>query len=140
MKRTYGIVVFQEQVDQLLAEFAGYSPDEAEETREHIYKRRHESYVEGIKERVLSDISKRNFSDEVALHVYELVACFQGYGLRKGMPWRLPISQSAPSGASKTIPQSISQPCWTLNLQVITGLLRWRMKLGHVMLKSLAQM
>jgi len=82
--KTYGIVVFQEQVDQLLQTFGGYSSDEAEEVREAIHKLRHESYAASIHDVVLARIQEQGFSEAVAEEVYQLVGGFQGYGFAEG--------------------------------------------------------
>lgn len=81
---TYGIIVFQEQVDQLLQTFGGYTPGEAEEIREAIHKRRREDYVATIKERVIGKIIANGYTPLVAQEVYDLVAVFQGYGFAQG--------------------------------------------------------
>ncbi len=81
---THGIVVFQEQIDQLLQTFGGYSSDEAEEIREAVHKRRREDYVQNIRENVIANIVSNGFTPEVALEVYEIVAVFQGYGFAEG--------------------------------------------------------
>lgn len=82
--QTLGIVVFQEQVDQLLQKFAGYDSDEAEEAREGIYKRRKEGYAEKIRDEVRARIKARGYSDEVASQVFNYVAQFEGYGFAQG--------------------------------------------------------
>lgn len=81
---TYGIVVFQEQIDQLLQTFAGYISGKAEDTRDQIHKRRREGYAEQIKLQVKGDILKQGFAEEVAEAVYQLVAGFSGYGFAEG--------------------------------------------------------
>jgi len=81
---THGIVVFQEQIDQLLQTFGGYTSDEAEEIREAVHKRRREDYVQNIRENVIGNIVNNGFTPEVAKEVYELVAVFQGYGFAEG--------------------------------------------------------
>jgi len=81
---TYGIVVFQEQVDQLLQTFCGYSSGDAEDIRDKIHKRRREDYGQVIRDEVLSRIQSRGYSATVAEHVFELVAGFKGYGFAQG--------------------------------------------------------
>ena len=81
---TYGIIVFQEQVDQLLETFGGYTPGEAEEIREAIHKRRREEYVKQIREQVIAKVIANGFDQKTALEVYDLVAVFQGYGFAQG--------------------------------------------------------
>lgn len=81
---TYGIIVFQEQVDMLLQTFAGYSSGEAEEAREAIHKKRKEDFVLTIQDQVVSRIIKNGFSKEIAQEVYDFVAIFKGYGFAEG--------------------------------------------------------
>ncbi|MFN3683725.1 MAG: DNA polymerase III subunit alpha [Fimbriimonadaceae bacterium] len=81
---TYGIVVFQEQVDQLLQTFCGYKSGEAEDIRDAIYKRRREDFAESIRSEVVRRVVERGFGEELAARVYDLVAGFKGYGFAQG--------------------------------------------------------
>jgi error-prone DNA polymerase len=81
---TYGIIVFQEQVDQLLETFGGYTPGEAEEIREAIHKRRREEFVKQIRDQVIAKILENGYDQRTAVEVYDLVAVFQGYGFAQG--------------------------------------------------------
>lgn len=81
---TYGIVVFQEQIDLLLQAFPGYTGGEAEEIREEIHKRRREDYGQVIKDEVIRRTLERGFNPTIAEHVFELVANFKGYGFAQG--------------------------------------------------------
>lgn len=84
LKETLGLVVFQEQIDQLLQKFGGYTSDQAEIIREGIYKMRREEYAAKIREDLLERIHKRGYNSLVANEVYNLVAQFQGYGFAQG--------------------------------------------------------
>jgi error-prone DNA polymerase len=84
LKATYGIIVFQEQVDKLLTVFAGYSHGEAEEKREAIYKKRKEAYVITIRNEIIGRILERKYDLKTAEYVYDLVSQFQGYGFAEG--------------------------------------------------------
>jgi len=81
---TYGIIVFQEQVDQLLQTFCGYSSGEAEDLRESIHKKRREGFAEALRQEVMDRILSRGFGIAVAEKVYEYVSGFQGYGFAQG--------------------------------------------------------
>ena len=81
---TYGIIVFQEQVDQLLQTFAGCTSGEAEDLRESIHKRRREDYGRMMKEQILARIESNGFSRPIAEQVYEYVSGFKGYGFAQG--------------------------------------------------------
>ncbi len=81
---TYGIVVFQEQIDQLLQTFCGYTSGQAEDLRDSIHKRRRENFVDAVKQEIVSKVIGNGFGLETAEHVYDLVAGFQGYGFAQG--------------------------------------------------------
>lgn len=81
---TYGIVVFQEQVDQLLQAFCDYNSDEAEEIREAIHKRRREDYGRIIRGELMRRMKTKGFHRHIAELVCELVAGFKGYGFAQG--------------------------------------------------------
>ena len=81
---TYGIIVFQEQVDQLLQGFAGMTSGEAEELREDIHKKRREDFGEQLKNRLIARIVENGHGLSVAEEVFEYVAGFKGYGFAQG--------------------------------------------------------
>lgn len=81
---TYGIIVFQEQVDLLLQTFGGYTSDEAEITREAIHKRRRERYASAIQNEVMARIESRGYSRQIAQEVFQLISGFDGYGFAQG--------------------------------------------------------
>jgi len=84
LKPTYGIIVFQEQVDQLLEEFCGYSSGAAEDIRDLVHQRRREDYGATIKDVLIEKIRKRGHSLSIAEQVYEYIAGFKGYGFAEG--------------------------------------------------------
>lgn len=84
LEATYGIIVFQEQVDQLLQTFGGYTSGEAETIREGIHKKRRENYVRSIQDDVIERIMGNGYTQQIAQEVYDLVAVFQGYGFAEG--------------------------------------------------------
>jgi error-prone DNA polymerase len=81
---TYGIIVFQEQVDMLLQTFGGYTSGEAETIREAIHEQRRQDFGLSIQDECMAKIRSRGHSPEVAQHVYELVSGFKGYGFAQG--------------------------------------------------------
>ncbi|MFN7172627.1 MAG: DNA polymerase III subunit alpha [Fimbriimonadaceae bacterium] len=81
---TYGIIVFQEQVDQLLQTFCGCTSGEAEAIRDDLYKKRRESFAEEIREDLIGRCLAQGWSREIALEVYDLVSGFRGYGFAQG--------------------------------------------------------
>ena len=81
---TYGIVIFQEQVDQLLSTFCGYPSGVAEDIREKINESKHIDYGEVMKDELIGRMLDRGYSPEVAQHAFELIAAFRGYGFAQG--------------------------------------------------------
>jgi error-prone DNA polymerase len=81
---TYGIVVFQEQIDELLQTFCRYTSGEAEDIRDAIHKRRREDYGTQIRDEILARILANGFSEAVAEQVFTYVAEFKGYGFAQG--------------------------------------------------------
>jgi DNA polymerase III alpha subunit len=81
---TYGIIVFQEQVDQLLQTFCGYSSGKAEDIRDAIHKRRREDFGRQIREQIIGDILSNGYSQLIAEKVFDYVAGFKGYGFAQG--------------------------------------------------------
>lgn len=80
---TLGIVVFQEQIDQLLQTFGGYSGDEAETIREGIHKNKRD-FAQSVQTEVVARIVSRGYTAPVAMDVCKLVAGFKGYGFAEG--------------------------------------------------------
>lgn len=81
---TYGIVVFQEQVDLLLEKFCGLSGGEAEEVREGIHEKRHQEFGEKIKQGLLDRTINAGYPASVAQEVIDLIVSFKGYGFAQG--------------------------------------------------------
>lgn len=81
---TYGIVVFQEQIDLLLQKCCGYSSGEAEDIRDRIHKLRRIDYGETLKNELIDRARANGLSEKAARHVYIMVAGFKGYGFAQG--------------------------------------------------------
>jgi error-prone DNA polymerase len=81
---TYGIIVFQEQVDQLLQTFGGYSSGEAEDIRDAIHKRRREDFGQRIRDELIRRVLDRGYGMQAAEQVFDYVAGFKGYGFAQG--------------------------------------------------------
>lgn len=81
---TYGILVFQEQVDQLLQVFCGCTSGEAEEIREEIHKRRREDYGQVLRPQLIQRAVDRGYTEAVAAEAVDMAAGFRGYGFAQG--------------------------------------------------------
>ena len=82
LKETYGIVVYQEQVQQIAVEIAGYSYGEADVLRRAMGKKIR-SVMQKQKHRFLDGARKKGYQLKKAEQLFELMAEFAKYGFNK---------------------------------------------------------
>jgi DNA polymerase-3 subunit alpha len=82
LKETYGVIIYQEQVMQIAQVLSGYSLGEADLLRRAMGKKKPEEMAKQ-KERFLKGTAERGVSDQLASHIFDLVAEFAGYGFNK---------------------------------------------------------
>ena len=83
LKETYGIMIYQEQIMQVVQALAGYSLGGADilrraigKKKEYVMKEQHEVFVKGCAEH-------NNISAELAEVIWEKIKLFAGYGFNK---------------------------------------------------------
>ena len=82
LKSTYGIIIYQEQIMQILSKMGGYSFAEADLVRRAMSKKKLD-VMEKEKIRFVSGAVKRGYTEECAKEVYELIIKFANYGFNK---------------------------------------------------------
>lgn len=82
LESTYGILIYQEQIMEILRFMASYSYAEADIIRRAISKRKLE-VIENERERFISNSIKNNHSKETAEAVFELIVKFASFGFNK---------------------------------------------------------
>ena len=82
LKETYGVIVYQEQVMQILVKIGGYSYAEADNIRRAMSKKK-ESVILEDKEHFINNAVKRGYKKELATEIYELILKFANYGFNK---------------------------------------------------------
>ena len=82
LTETYGIIVYQEQVLEIVHDMAGYSLAEADLFRRAMGKKKPE-LMKKEKEKFLAGALKQGFSQEKAEKVYALIEKFAAYGFNK---------------------------------------------------------
>ncbi len=82
LKETYGIIVYQEQIMQIVSELAGFSLAQADLLRRAIAKKIPEVMEQQRKNFILGCI-KNNISESVANRIFDLIEYFSGYGFNK---------------------------------------------------------
>ena len=82
LKNTYGIIVYQEQIMQILSLMGGYSFAEADLIRRAMSKKKHDVMV-NEKNRFIEKAKNRGYTPEVSEKVYDLILQFADYGFNK---------------------------------------------------------
>lgn len=82
LESTYGIIVYQEQIMEILRFMANYSYAEADIVRRAISKKKHE-VLEAEKSRFIEKSVKNGYQKEKAEEVFALIVRFADYGFNK---------------------------------------------------------
>ena len=82
LKETYGIIVYQEQIMQIVSELAGFSLAQADLLRRAIAKKIPEVMEQQRKNFILGCI-KNDISASVSNRIFDLIEYFAGYGFNK---------------------------------------------------------
>ena len=82
LKDTYGIIVFQEQVMQIVSALAGFTMAEADNVRKIMGKKIAQALA-GVKDKFMEGAKKRNVEPSTAEKIWDLIAYFAGYGFNK---------------------------------------------------------
>lgn len=82
LKETFGIIVYQEQIMQILAKIGGYSFAEADNIRRAMSKKKKE-IIETEKDNFIKKAVNNGFELELATNIYELILRFADYGFNK---------------------------------------------------------
>ncbi len=82
LKETEGIIVYQEQVMQILVTVGSYSYAEADIIRRAMSKKKRE-VIESEREKFVSRAFKNGYQKNVSEELYDLILKFAGYGFNK---------------------------------------------------------
>ncbi len=82
LKETYGIIVYQEQIMQILVKMANYTFAEADNVRRAMSKKK-EDILKNEHDKFINRSRENGYSLEVAEKVYELILKFANYGFNK---------------------------------------------------------
>ena len=82
LKETYGVIVYQEQVMQILVKIGGYSYAEADNIRRAMSKKK-ESVILQDKEHFINNAISRGYQNKLAIEIYDLILKFANYGFNK---------------------------------------------------------
>ena len=82
LKDTYGIIIYQEQIMQILSKMANYTYAESDLIRRAISKKKL-NIIEEEKNKFINNSIKNGYSEEVSKEVYDLIIKFANYGFNK---------------------------------------------------------
>ncbi len=82
LRETYGIIVYQEQVMQIVSALAGFSMAEADNVRKVMSKKKPQEMAK-LKIKFLEGTAKNKIDNETAEKIFDLIAYFAGYGFNK---------------------------------------------------------
>lgn len=83
LEETYGVIVFQEQVLEIVHRFAGFSYDDADAFRRAMTKNRSKREMERLKQAFMDGAKRMGHSKELAEKVFKRVSAFAAYGFCK---------------------------------------------------------
>ena len=82
LNETFGIIIYQEQIMQILVKIGGYTYAESDNIRRAMSKKKKE-IIEKEKEVFLKRAVDRGYKLELAIKIYELILKFADYGFNK---------------------------------------------------------
>ena len=82
LKETYGIIVFQEQVMNIVSALGGFSMAEADNVRKIMSKKKTEALAT-VREKFLKGSQKKKVDVHTAEKIWDFIAHFAGYGFNK---------------------------------------------------------
>ena len=83
LEATYGIPVYQEQVMQIAAVLAGYTPSEADDLRKAMGKKKAEVMAQQREKFVAGAVAKHKVPAALAQEIFAEIEHFAGYGFNK---------------------------------------------------------
>ena len=82
LKNTYGIIIYQEQVLEILKRVGGYTYAEADIIRRAMSKKKYD-VIDSQKGKFVKGVTDKCYSEKQALELYDLIIKFSSYGFNK---------------------------------------------------------
>lgn len=82
LKETYGIIVYQEQIMQILSKIGGFTFSESDNIRRAMSKKKKE-VIENSATKFIQGATKKGYEKELAQKIYDLILKFANYGFNK---------------------------------------------------------
>lgn len=82
LHETYGIIVYQEQIMQILSKIGGFSFSESDNIRRAMSKKKKE-VIETYQDKFINGAINRGYKKELSEKIYDLILKFANYGFNK---------------------------------------------------------
>ncbi len=82
LEKTYGVIIYQEQIMQIASKLAGFSLGEADILRRAVSKKKLED-LENQRKKFVQGCLRRNYDQDIAEQVYDLIVRFANYGFNR---------------------------------------------------------
>lgn len=82
LKSTYGIIIYQEQVLEILRSIGGFTYSEADVIRRAMSKKKFD-VIESEKEKFINGVKEKGYDEKIAYELFDLIIKFSSYGFNK---------------------------------------------------------
>jgi DNA polymerase-3 subunit alpha len=82
LKKTYGVIVYQEQIIQIASKFAGFTLGEADLLRRAVSKKKKE-VLDQEREHFVAGALHKGYEEQTAHRLYDLIVSFANYGFNR---------------------------------------------------------
>ncbi|WP_018662512.1 DNA polymerase III subunit alpha [Heyndrickxia acidiproducens] len=82
LEKTYGVIVYQEQIMQIASQMAGFSLGEADLLRRAVSKKK-KSVLDEERQHFINGAQKKGYEEKTANHIYDLIVRFANYGFNR---------------------------------------------------------
>nr|WP_309099683.1 DNA polymerase III subunit alpha [Fredinandcohnia onubensis] len=82
LEKTYGVIVYQEQIMQIASKMAGFSLGEADLLRRAVSKKKKE-VLDKERQHFVQGSLKKGYTDQTANEIYDLIVRFANYGFNR---------------------------------------------------------
>lgn len=82
LKSTYGIIIYQEQVLEILRTIGGFSYSEADNIRRAMSKKKYDLILKE-KDKIINGVINKGYNENIATKLYDLIVKFSSYGFNK---------------------------------------------------------
>lgn len=82
LKSTYGVIIYQEQIMQILVSFGGFTFGEADILRRAMSKKDHDA-LSSMRSKFIAGALKKGYDQTVAEEIYDYIQKFESYGFVK---------------------------------------------------------